>query len=153
MSCGLFVHHKKNKQWLWLAVGVTSREIVGAYVGTRQLWQSLLPLYRQCAVRCTDFWSAYTAVPSSKRHRAVGKATGQTNVVERLNNTLRQRVSRLVRKSLAFSKSLANHIGLLLNFSHHYNSSLLLRLYPNLFPFLMADPRYLIVPGDFASCL
>jgi hypothetical protein len=35
----------------------------------------------------------------------------KTNHTERFNNTLRQRVSRLVRHTLAFSKKLANHIG------------------------------------------
>jgi IS1 family transposase len=33
-----------------------------------------------------------------------GKEMGQTNYIERLNNTLRQRISRLVRKTLSFSK-------------------------------------------------
>jgi IS1 family transposase len=40
----------------------------------------------------------------SQRHRAVGKESGQTNHIERFNCTLRQRVSRLVRKTLSFSK-------------------------------------------------
>ncbi len=35
--------------------------------------------------------------------------------------TLRQRVSRLVRKTLSFSKKLENHIGAIWNFIHHYN--------------------------------
>ncbi len=51
--------------------------------------------YRQCAIAYTDFWAAYAAVPPSKRHRAVGKETGKTSYIERFNNTLRQRVSRL----------------------------------------------------------
>ena len=50
------------------------------------------------SVRSTDFWAAYGAVFPSKRHRAVGKETGKTSYIERFNNTLRQRVSRLVRK-------------------------------------------------------
>nr|CAO90310.1 unnamed protein product [Microcystis aeruginosa PCC 7806] len=39
----------------------------------------------------------------------VGKETGQTNPIERLNNTFRQRISRLVRESLSFSKKMENH--------------------------------------------
>src|SRR3989442_3037057 len=35
----------------------------------------------------------------------------KTNHIERFNNTLRQRVSRLVRETLSFSKTLAHHIG------------------------------------------
>ena len=37
---------------------------------------------------------------------------------------LRQRVSRLVRKTLSFSKKLTNHIGAAWLFIHHYNRSL-----------------------------
>jgi len=51
----------------------------------------------------------------------VGKEQGQTNHVERLNNTLLQRMSRLVRKALSFSKKdamLNFHFKL---FAYHYN--------------------------------
>ena len=125
-----FVDHKGNKQWVWLAIDRKSREIVGCYIGDRsresakKLWRSLPPVYRQCAICYTDFWEAYETVIPSKRHRAVGKSSGQTNHIERLNNTLRQRISRLVRKSLSFSKKLENHIGAIWNFIHHYNSTL-----------------------------
>lgn len=127
-----FVDNKGNKQWVWLALDADTREIVGVYIGARdeaaarQLWESLPAVYRQCPVAYTDFWAAYTAVLPSKRHRAVGKETGKTSYVERFNNTLRQRVSRLVRKTLSFSKSLENHIGAIWYFVHAYNKSLLL---------------------------
>jgi hypothetical protein len=39
-------------------------------------------------------------------------------------NTLRQRISRLVRKALSFSKKLEHHIGPLWYFIHHYHASL-----------------------------
>jgi IS1 family transposase len=42
-------------------------------------------------------------------HQPVGKESGLTSYIERLNNTLRQRISRLVRKTLSFSKKLENH--------------------------------------------
>lgn len=127
-----FVGRKRNKQWVWLALDVDTREIVGVHVGARdesaarQLWVSLPPVYRQCAVAYTDFWAAYGSVLPAKRHQAVGKGTGKTHYVERFNNTLRQRVARLARKALSFSKSLDNHIGAIWFFVHHYNSSLLL---------------------------
>ena len=47
------------------------------------------------------------------------------NYIERFNCTMRQRVSRLVRKTLSFSKKLENHIAAIWFFIHHYNSSLL----------------------------
>jgi IS1 family transposase len=59
-------------------------------------------------------------------NKAVGKETGLTNHIKRFNNTLRQRVSRLVRKTLLFSKKLENHMGAIIYFINHYNKSLLL---------------------------
>ncbi|MFN5748254.1 MAG: IS1 family transposase, partial [Pseudanabaena sp.] len=58
------------------------------------------------------------------RHRPVGKETGHTAYIERLNCTLRQRAGRLVRKTLSFSKNIENHIGAIFFFARHYNSSL-----------------------------
>jgi IS1 family transposase len=125
-----FVGNKRRKQWIWLAMDAQTRAIVGVYVGNRsrrsaeRLWKSLPPVYRQCAVCYTDFWDAYVEVLPSKRHQAVGKDSGKTNYIERFNNTLRQRVGRLVRKTLSFSKKLENHIGAIWYFIHHYNMSL-----------------------------
>jgi hypothetical protein len=53
------------------------------------------------------------------------KKQALTNYIERFNNTLRQRVCRLVRKTLSFSKSLENHIAAIWYFIHYYNASLL----------------------------
>lgn len=120
------VDNKGNKQSVWLALDADTRAIVGVYIGARDeaaaqaLWNSLPPVYRQCAVAYTDFWAAYAAVLPSKRHQAVGKKTGLTSYIERFNNTLRQRASRLVRKTLSFSKLLDNHIGAIWYFIHHY---------------------------------
>ena len=88
-----------------LAIDEATREIVGVYVGNRSgdgargLWRSLPAVYRQCAICYTDFWQAYEQVIPSKRHQAVGKEKGKTSYIERFNNTLRQRVGRLVRKT------------------------------------------------------
>ena len=79
------------------------------------MWESLPSVYRQCAVAYTDFWNAYGRVIPWTRHRAVGKETGKKSYIERFNNTLRQRISRLVRKTLSFSKSVTNHIGAIWN--------------------------------------
>ena len=124
------VNDKGNKQWIWLALDVITREIVGVYVGARskqgarQLWNSFPGIYRQCAVAYTDSWEAYGCIFPQQRHHAVGKKTGQTSYIERFNCTMRQRVSRLVRKTLSFSKKLDNHIGAIWMFVHHYNASL-----------------------------
>jgi insertion element IS1 protein InsB len=122
-----FVDHKGNKQWVWLAIDAETREIIGCHIGDRSresakaLWQSIPAVYRQCAKVYTDFWEAYVTVIPSKRHEAVGKDSGLTSDIERLNNTLRQRVSRLVRKTLSFSKKLENHIGAIWLFIHDSN--------------------------------
>ena len=124
-----FVQNKENKAWIWLAIDQDSSEIVGVFVGSRDqeaaqgLWDSLPGVYRQCAVAFTDFWSAYGCIFPSSRHRAVGKETGGTYKIERLNCTLRQRISRLVRKTLSFSKSMENHIGAIWLFVHNYNAT------------------------------
>jgi hypothetical protein len=55
------------------------------------------------------------------QHRAISKLARKTNHIERFNNTLRQRVSRLVREALSFSKKLANHIGAIKLFICPYN--------------------------------
>jgi IS1 family transposase len=57
----------------------------------------------------------------AERHKAITKHARKTNYIERFNNTLRQHVSRLVRKTLSFSKKLANHIGAIKYFICHYN--------------------------------
>jgi insertion element IS1 protein InsB len=125
-----FVGSKDNRQWIWLAIDERSAAIVGVYVGARNrggaegLWRSLPTVYRQCAVAYTDFWSSYAESFLASRHRAVGKETGRTNQIERFNNTMRQRISRLVRKTLSFSKKLVNHVGAIWLFVHHYNASL-----------------------------
>lgn len=125
-----FVDEKGNQQWVWLAIDRVTREIIGCHVGDRSaqsaqaLWDCLPQRYRQYARIYTDHWEAYTCVLPSKRHFAVDKDSGLTSHIERLNNTLRQRISRLVRRSLSFSKKLENHIGAIWNFIHHYNQKI-----------------------------
>jgi IS1 family transposase/transposase-like protein len=125
-----FVGNKGNKQWILLAIDGFTKEIVGVYIGKRDqtgtqgLWHSLPAVYRPCAVSYTDFWTAYGIVFPQKKHRGVGKDTGQTNYIERLNNTMRHRISRLGEKTLSFSKILSNHIGAIWYFIHEYNATL-----------------------------
>jgi insertion element IS1 protein InsB len=69
----------------------------------------------------TDQYDVYNGVIPAERHKAITKKARKTNHIERFNNTLRQRLSRLVRESLAFSKQLANHIGAIKFFICHYN--------------------------------
>jgi len=56
-----------------------------------------------------------------EQHEAVGKEEGETSHVERWINTLRQRLSRFVRKTLSFSKSRQMHRCCLKLFIYRYN--------------------------------
>lgn len=53
--------------------------------------------------------------------KAITKHARKTNHIERFNNTLRQRVSHLVRDTLAFSNKLTNHSGAIKYFLCHDN--------------------------------
>jgi len=125
-----FVDNKNNQVYIWLTIDRNTRQIVGCFIGdrtrksARKLWESLPAIYQQNAIAYTDFWQAYKTVILPNHHRAVGKETGLTNHIERLNNTFRQRVSRLVRSTLSFSKKLSNHIGAIWYFVHGYNAEL-----------------------------
>jgi insertion element IS1 protein InsB len=88
----------------------------------QDLWDALPDEYRNGAVVCTDFWTAYQAVIPGDRHAAAGKDAGLTNHVERFFGTVRQRCSRFVRKTLSFSKLKANHVGALWYFIRDYNA-------------------------------
>lgn len=126
-----FVGNKENKQWIWLAIDRSTGQIIGFHIGDRgeedakKLWKSLPAVYRQCAVCYSDFWHAYRKVVPECRHRAVGKETGQTCRIERTNCTLRQRISRLVRETLSFSKIVRNHIRSIKYFIWNFNLALL----------------------------
>jgi IS1 family transposase len=76
----------------------------------KRLWAKLSLVYRHHATFYTDQYVVYEGVIPATQHRAISKLARQTNHIERFNNTLRQRVSRLVREALSFSKKLANHI-------------------------------------------
>jgi insertion element IS1 protein InsB len=78
-------------------------------------------VYRQQAMFYTDQYVVYEGVIPAAQHTAINKLARRTNHVERFNNTLRQRVSRLVRETLSFSKKLANHIGAIKYFICYYN--------------------------------
>jgi insertion element IS1 protein InsB len=106
-----------------------TRQIIAFHVGDRsrdsakQLWVNLSMVYREQATFYTDQYEVYKGVMPAAQHKAITKEARKTNHIERFNNTLRQRVSRLVRDTLAFSKKLANHIGAIKYFICDYNLS------------------------------
>jgi insertion element IS1 protein InsB len=122
-----FVGKKANRQWVWIAMDATTRQVLAFHVGDRSgqsasaLWRRLPAAYQEQAIFYTDQYAVYAEVIPAARHRAISKLARATNHVERFNCTLRQRVSRLVRSTLSFSKKLTNHIGAIKYFICHYN--------------------------------
>jgi insertion element IS1 protein InsB len=122
-----FVQKKANKQWIWMAMDAKTRQVIAFHVGDRsrrsakRLWAKIPAAYRQHATFYTDQYVVYAGVIPVVQHRAISKLARTTNHIERFNNTLRQRVSRLARDALSFSKKLAHHIGAIKLFICHYN--------------------------------
>ncbi|MGN7610653.1 IS1 family transposase, partial [Magnetococcales bacterium HHB-1] len=79
---------------------------------------------RDTAYCYTDGLPSYAAIIPPERHIVVEKGSGKTSLIERLNNTIRQRLGRFTRKTLSFSKKIENHIGIIWMFIHDYNRSL-----------------------------
>ncbi len=121
-----FVTSKDNQRWVWIALCRRTRQVVAFFIGDRseascrKLWERLPDAYRDCRT-FSDFWSAYQKVFATGNHHSVGKESGETNHVERWNNTLRQRLARFVRKTLSFSKSDFYHELVLRLFIIRYN--------------------------------
>lgn len=128
-----FVRKKSNKKWIWLAMNTANRQIIGLHIGDRsaadaqKLWESIPNVFKKLTTFFTDYWEAYASVIPKKQHIPLGKDSGFTNHIERFNLTLRQRVSRLVRKNLAFSKKEKNHIGAIKYFICNYNQQVVKR--------------------------
>ena len=122
-----FVGKKANRQWVWIAMDASTRQVIAFHVGDRsqvsaeRLWANLPAAYREQAIFYTDQSAVYAGVLPPTRHRALSKLARLTNQLERFNCTLQQRVSRLVRSTLSFSKKLTNHVGAIRHFICHYN--------------------------------
>jgi IS1 family transposase/transposase-like protein len=122
-----FVLKKDNQRWIWIALCRRTGQVVAYFIGDRSedscrsLWERIPEAYKKlCSY--SDFWKAYESVFSSETHQSVGKNSGQTNHVERWNNTLRQRLARFVRQTLSFSKSDHFHEIVLKLYLFYYNT-------------------------------
>lgn len=122
-----FVARRENKRWVWLVLERRSRQIIALHIGDRSadsaqaLWAKVPVLLKANALVLTDCWDAYGWAIPANQHVACEKQSGQVSLIERFNCTLRQRVSRLVRKSLSFSKSDWFHEEAIKYFIAHYN--------------------------------
>jgi IS1 family transposase len=86
-------------------MAVMSRQVLAFHVGDRsrrsakRLWTKIPEAYRQHATCYTDQYVVYEGVIPEAQHRAISKLARKTHHLEWFNNTLRQRVSRLVREA------------------------------------------------------
>ena len=87
------------------------------------MWNPLPPFIGN-ARQLTLIFGKYMQLFSLLLDTATGKESGKINHIERFNCTTRQRISRLMRKTLSFSKKLGNHMGAIWYFVHHYNVTL-----------------------------
>jgi IS1 family transposase len=60
-----FVQKKSNKQWIWIAMDATTRQIIAFHVGDRsrvsgkELWANIPMVYRAQAMFHTDQYEVY----------------------------------------------------------------------------------------------
>ncbi len=101
-----FVKRKKDKRWIWIAYDPVHGLVVACHIGRRgtkaakAFWNKIPDCLKSCQFE-TDDWDAYKKIIPSCQHK-IGKDL--TYYIEGFNATVRARVSRLVRKTLSFSK-------------------------------------------------
>ncbi|MBK8896396.1 MAG: hypothetical protein IPN66_04060 [Candidatus Competibacteraceae bacterium] len=122
-----FVGHRRlGVVWLWLTLCRRSRQIVAYALGPRDdatarlLWGRIPLAYRHSRLHTDHLESDHNVLPADQHHARYPKK-GLTHHSERFNNTLRQRLGRLARKTLSFSKSLPMHEIAIRLFLHQYN--------------------------------
>lgn len=107
-----YVGKKSNKCWIWVIFDPINRKVIAFHLGNRgkesakALWKKTPSKYKQNSAFATDYWEAYKSIIPSESH-IIGKA--YTFIIEGFFAGMRARVSRLVRKNLAFSKKWKNH--------------------------------------------
>lgn len=104
-----FVRGKKLQHWLWYALEPSLKRIIAHALWDRSTNTLNILLQRMkhfnVTLWCTDNFSAYNVLPNDKH--IVGKI--YTQRIERENLTLRNRLKRLNRKTLGYSKSAEMH--------------------------------------------
>jgi insertion element IS1 protein InsB len=108
---------KAHQPWRGLAMDATTRQMLALHVGARSR-ASAKALGGESPAVSQDHAILHTApeavshgVMPAERHQAITKQARQTNHLERFNNTLRQRLARLVRATVSFSKQGETHLG------------------------------------------
>ena len=123
-----FIFSKANRFWLWIALCRRTKQVLAYHFGDRNTktfdeFYLKVPIpYANCLSR-SDGLKAYKKL-TAYGHKMHKKKDGETNQVEAFNTILRQRISRLVRKSCAFSKSFEMHEAVIRCFIQEYNEKI-----------------------------
>ena len=124
-----FVGAKDCPEWIWIAIERRTGLVVGYHIGGRDeegalgLALSIPDGILEKSLVFADDLPAYATVFGKGQLQQQGKR--QTTKIERINNTIRQRCSRLVRKALSFSKKWENHYLAVKYFLVNYNLNIL----------------------------
>jgi insertion element IS1 protein InsB len=69
-----FVTLPANRQWVWIAMDATTRQIIAFHVGARSrqsaaaLWEKIPSMYQERATFYTDCYEVYKGVIPSAQH-------------------------------------------------------------------------------------
>jgi IS1 family transposase len=72
-----FVGQKENRQWVWIALAATTRQVIAFHVGDRSgqsaqtLWEKIPTEYQEQAMFYTDQYAVYTGILPSFRGRVL----------------------------------------------------------------------------------
>src|SRR5262249_36841977 len=89
------VQKKAPKQWMWMAMDATSRQVIAVYGGERsrrsakRLWAKIPEAEGQHATFYTDQYVVYAWMLPAAQHRAISKLVRKTKHIERCNTTRR----------------------------------------------------------------
>jgi len=101
-----YVGRKREPRWLWHAIDHRSGQVLAYVFGRRkdEVFLKLKGLLEPFGITkySTDSWGAYTRHLAADAHQAGKRNTQQ---IERKHLTLRTRITRLVRKTIGFSRS------------------------------------------------
>ncbi|MDD9953192.1 MAG: IS1 family transposase [Candidatus Woesearchaeota archaeon] len=123
-----YVGSKQQRVWLWIALCRRTTQVVAYHLGDRThdafntFYHSVPPAYAGCRSH-SDGFTTYKQI-SKYYHTCKKKKSGRTARVEGFNNKLRQRLSRLTRKTCSFSKNLTMHEIVIRLFLQEHNEAI-----------------------------
>ena len=120
-----FVQSKSKRVWIWIALCRQTKQVIAYHLGdrTKKSFQDFYHKFPADYAGCkshSDGLEHYKNI-SKYWHTCSKKKGGRTSQVEAFNTILRQRLSRLVRKTCAFSKSFEMHENIIRWFIQEYN--------------------------------